>query len=108
MRLAAEGAQHVDGIAIAFRQALAVADAYHLGAAGFVFAFLAGNMPKISWRCGIGDVDDGGAVWFRFAGLRIDRRRNVVGAAVMAAIGDPAFALVMDGRLIAAARLQVV
>jgi hypothetical protein len=32
----------------------------------------------------------------------------IVGAAVMADIGDPALALMMDGRLIGAARLQVV
>ncbi len=57
---------------------------------------------------GIGDVDDRGAVRLGFAGLRIDRRGNVVGAAVMADIGDPALALVMDGRLVGAARLQIV
>ena len=41
MRLAAEGAQHIDRIAIALRQPLAVADAHHLRAAGFIFSFLA-------------------------------------------------------------------
>ena len=40
--------------------------------------------------------------------MRIDRRGNLVGAAVMADIGDPAVALMMDGRLIGAARLQIV
>ena len=57
---------------------------------------------------GIGDVDDRGAVRLGLAGHRIDRIGNVVGAAVMADIGDPAVALMMDGRLIGAARLQVV
>ena len=46
MRLAAEGAQHVDRIGIAFRQRLAVADAHHLRAAGFIFSFLAGNVGR--------------------------------------------------------------
>ena len=41
MGFAAEGAQHVDRVAIALRQRLAVADAHHLRAAGLVCAFLA-------------------------------------------------------------------
>jgi hypothetical protein len=57
---------------------------------------------------GIGDVDDRGPVRLGLAGQRIDRIGNLVGAAVMADIGDPAIALMMDGRLIGAARLQVV
>ncbi len=108
MRLAAEGPQHVDRVAIALRQGLAVADPYHLRAACLVFAFLARKVAQISGLRGIGDVDDRGAVRLRLAGLRIDRRRDVVAATVMADIGDPAVALMMDGRLIAAARLQVV
>ena len=42
-----------------------------------------------------------------FPVMRIDGRRNIVGAAVMADIGDAAVALMMDGRLIGAARLQI-
>ena len=108
MPCAAERAQHVDRVGIALRQGLAVADAHHLRAAGFVFAFLAGNVMQIFRMRGIGDVDDRGAVRLGLAGHRIDRIGNLVGAAVMADIGDPAVALMMDGRLIGAARLQVV
>ena len=107
MRLAAKTAQHVDRVAIALGQRLAVADAHHLRAAGFVLAFLPRDMPQIFRLRRIGDIDDGGAVGLGLAGLRIDRCGNVVGAAVMADIGDPAIALVMDGRLVRAARLQV-
>jgi len=107
MRLATERPQHVDRVAIALRQALAVADPHHLGAARFVLAFLARQVTQILRLRGIGDIDDRRAVRFGLAGLRIDRRRDVVTAAVMADIGDPAVALMMDGRLIAAARLQV-
>ena len=87
---------------------LAVADAHHLRAAALVFSFLARNVMQIFRMRGIGDVDDRGAVRLGLAGQRIDRIGNVVGAAVMADIGDPAVALMMDGRLIGAARLQVV
>ena len=107
MRLAAESPQHVDRVAIALRQRLAVADPHHLRAAGFILAFLARKVAQIFGLRGIGDVDDRGAVRLGLAGLRIDRRRNIVAAAVMADIGDPAVALMMDGRLIGAARLQV-
>ena len=62
MRFAAEGAQHIDRIAIALRQRLAVADAHHLRAAGFIFSFLAGNVAQIFGLRGIGDIDDRGAV----------------------------------------------
>ena len=108
MRLAAERAQHVDRVGIALGQGLAVADPHHLRAAGFIFSFLPGNVAQIFRMRGIGDVDDRGAVRLGLAGQRIDRRGNVVGAAVMADIGDPAVALMMDGRLIGAARLQIV
>ena len=57
---------------------------------------------------GIGDIDDRRAVRLGLAGQRIDRIGNVIGAAVMADIGDPAVALMMNGGLIGAARLQVV
>ena len=108
MRLAAEGAQHVDRVAVALGQRLAVADPHHLRAAALVFSGLPGNVVQIFRVRGIGDVDDRGAVRLGLAGQGIDRIGNGVGAAVMADIGDPAVALVMDGRLIGAARLQVV
>ena len=108
MSCAADRAQHVDGVRIALGQGLAVADAHHLGAAALVFSLLARDVVQISGMRGIGDVDDRGAVRLGVAGQRIDRIRNFVGAAVMADIGDPAVALMMDGRLIGAARLQIV
>ena len=68
MRLAAEGPQHVDRVAVALRQRLAVADPHHLRAAGFVLAFLARKVAQIFRLRGIGDVDDRGAVRLRLAG----------------------------------------
>ena len=47
MRLAAEGAQHVDRVGIALGQCLAVADAHHLRAAALVFSLLPGNVMQI-------------------------------------------------------------
>ncbi len=76
MRLAAEGAQHVDRIAIALRQVLAVADPHHLGAAGFIFACLPRNVMQIFRMRRIGHVDDRGAVRLGLAGQRIDRVRE--------------------------------
>ncbi|OIQ66690.1 hypothetical protein GALL_517380 [mine drainage metagenome] len=108
MRLAAESAQHIDRIGIALGQGLAVANAHHLRAAAFVFSFLSGNVMQIFRMRGIGDVDDRGAVRLGLAGHWIDRVGNLVGPAVMSDIGDPAVALVMNGRLIGAAGLQVV
>ena len=108
MRLAAEGAQHVDRVGIAFGQCLAVADAHHLPSAALVLSLLSGNVMQISGIGGIGDVDDRGSVRLGLSGQGVDGIGNSVGAAVMADIGDPAVALVMDGRLIGAARLQVV
>ncbi len=108
MRFAAEGAQHVDRVAIALGQRLAVADAHHLRAAGLICSFLAGNVTQIFRMRGIGDVDDRGAVRLGLSGHGIDRIGDSVGAAVMSDIGDPAVALMMDGRLVGAARLQVV
>src|SRR5207237_2599539 len=55
----------------------------------------------------IGDVDDRGAVELRLPGQRIDRLGNGVAAAVMPDIGDVAIALVLDDRLVGAARLKV-
>ncbi len=107
VRLAAERAQHVDRGAVASGQRLAVADPHHLRAAGLVFALLARDMAKIFRLRRIGHVDDGGAVGLGLPGLRIDRDRNIVGAAVVADIGNPALALVMNRRLIGATRLQI-
>ena len=107
MRLAAEGAQHVDGGAIGAGQGAAVAHPHHLRAACLVGARGARQMAQILRIGGIGDVDDRRAVGLGLSGHRIDRCRNVVGAAVMADIGDPAVALAVDRRLIGAARLQV-
>jgi hypothetical protein len=108
MRLAAKSPQHVDRVAVALRQGLAIADPHHLRAARFILAFLAREVAQISGLRGIGDVEDRRAVRLRLAGLRIDRDRNIIAAAVVADIGDPAVALMMDGGLIGAARLQVV
>src|SRR5262249_49159900 len=107
-----EGAQHVDGGAIAAPGALgqlaAVAEPHHLCAAGLVGAGLARQMMQIFRVGGIGDIDDRRAVGLGPARRGIDRRRYIVRSAVMADIGDPAIALMMDGRLIGTARLQVV
>ena len=109
MRLAAEGAQHVDRVGdrpwasdlpSQIRTICAPPDSYlpswpgmwrrYFGCAGSVTSTI--------------EVPFGSALPV----MRIDRHRDVVGAAVMADIGDPAVALMMDGRLIGAARLQVV
>ena len=108
VRLAAERAQHVGLVRIALRQARAVADAHHLRAALLVIPFEAGNVLQV-FRIGrIGDVEDRGAVELRLAGQLVDRLRHVGRAAVVADIGDVAVALLVDGRLVGAARLQVV
>src|SRR5882757_6208507 len=100
MRFAAEAAQHVHRVGIALGQRLALANAHHLRAASLIFSFLAWNVAQIFWLRGIGDVDDRGAVRLGLSAKRIERRRNIVGAAVMSDIGDPALTLVMDGGLI--------
>ena len=107
MRLAAEGAQHVDGRFVGARQLAAVAHPHHLRAARLVGARCAGQVAQIFGVGGIGDVDDRRAVGLGLAGHGIDRVGNLVGAAVMADIGDPAVALMMDRRLVGAAGLQV-
>ena len=107
MRLAAEGAQHVDRALVALGQLAAVAHPYHLRAARLVGAFGAGNVLEIFGVAGIGDVDDRGAIRLRLAGHRVERFRDVLGAAVMADIGDPTAALLVDGRLVSRARLQI-
>ena len=108
MALAAEHAQHVDLGGIALGQRLAVAYPHHLGAAALVVPFRAGDVLEV-FRIGrIGHVDDRGAVELGLAGHLVDRLGHVVGAAVMADIGDVAVALLVDGGLIGAAGLQVV
>ena len=57
---------------------------------------------------GVGHVDDRGAVELGLAVERVDRLGHRLGAAVVADIGDVAVALLVDDRLIGAARLQVV
>ena len=108
MGFAAEGAQHVDRVAVALGQRLAVANPNHLRAARFIGARLPGDVAKIFGLRRIGDVDDRCAVRFGLAGQRVERRGHRVGAAMVSDIGDPAVALMVDGRLIGASRLQVV
>jgi hypothetical protein len=55
----------------------------------------------------VGHVDDRGAVVFGLPSQRVDRLLGFRNAAVMADIGDPAVALVVDDRLIGTARLQI-
>ena len=108
MRLAAEGAQHVDRVAIALRQRLAVADRAP-SARRRLRTCLPGPECGADISGCAGSVTSTIEVPFGSAlpVMRIDRRRDIVAAAVMADIGDPAVALMMDGRLIGAARLQV-
>ena len=108
VRLAAEHAQHVGLGRIALRQRAPVADAHHLRAAFLVVSFQAGQVLQV-FRIGrIGDVEDRGAVELGLAGHPVDRLRHVGRAAMVADIGDVAVALPVDGRLVGAARLQVV
>ena len=53
MRLAAEGAQHVDGVGIALRQRLAVAHPHHLRATRFILALLPRKVPQIVKDSGV-------------------------------------------------------
>ena len=105
---AAERAQQIDRVAVALRQGAAVADARHLRAAGLEIPLLARDVEQVFRLRRIGDVDDRGAVELGLSGERIERLRHLRRAAVMADIGDVAVALLMNGRLIGAARLQVV
>ena len=108
VRGAAERTQQIDRAGVAFRQILAVADARHLPAAGFVGAFLSRQMPQIFRMRGIGDVDDRRPVEFGLPGDRIHGLQDIVGTAMVTDVGDPAIALAMNGRLIGRAALQVV
>ena len=108
MRLAAVGAQHINRVAVALGQYLAVTDAHHLRAAAFIFSLLPGDVAQVLRTRRIGDVEDRGAVRFGLPGDWIDGSGNGISAAVMSDIGDPAVALTMDGRLIGATRLQII
>ncbi len=105
---AAEDAQQIDLVGIALGQGLAVADARHLRAALLVIAFGAGDMGEVLRMRRIGHVDDRGAVEFGLAGQGIERLRHFRRAAMVADIGDIAVALMVDGRLIGGAVLQIV
>ena len=72
-------------------------------AAGLAFTALARNVHEELRLARISDIDDRGAVVFELAGHRIHAR-----AAVQADVGNPAPVLLDDGRLIGAARLQIV
>ena len=56
----------------------------------------------------VGHIGDRGAVELGLSGQRVDRFLRCRDAAVMADIGNPAVALMMDPRLIGAAPLQIV
>ena len=108
MGAAAEHAQHVGLVRVCLGQCLAVAYAHHLRAALFVIALETGNMREIFRLHRIGDVDDRGTVVFGLPGEPVEGLGHLGRAAVMADIGNVAIALMVDGRLIGAARLQVV
>ncbi len=108
VRLVAERAQHVDGVRVALRQALAVAHAHHLCAAVLGQPLVAGDVEQVFGAARVGDIDERGAVELVGAGQRIARLGDLLGAAVVADVGDPSAALAVDGRLIGAARLQIV
>ena len=105
VRLVAEWAQQIDRTGIALRQALAVADPHHLRPAGLVIARFARDVGEVFRMRRVGHVDQRGAVELGLAGQRVDRLFRLGNPAVMADIGDPAVALVMNDRLVGAARL---
>src|SRR6185369_1758119 len=90
---AAERAQQIDRVAVAFRQGAAVADAGHLRAAGFEIALLTGDVEQVFRLRRVGDVDDRGAVELGLAGERIERLRHLRRATVVADVGNEAVAL---------------
>src|SRR5262249_9205534 len=108
MTSATECTQEVHAVWITLAQRPAVAHARHLRGAGLAVADSARNVREILRVPWIGDVDDRGAVELLLSGERIERFRVPRAPAVMADIGDVAPALLEDGRLIGAARLQVV
>ena len=108
VRPSAEDPQHVELGGIAFRQALAVADAHHLRTAVFVVPFQAGDVLEIFRISGIGDVENRRAVEFRLAGQLVHGLGDVGYAAVMTDIGDVALPLLLNRRLIGAALLEII
>jgi hypothetical protein len=81
-------AEQVDLALVGVRQGAAVAHARHLRAALFAGAGRAGNVMQVFRLRRIGHIDDGGAVEFLLPPLRVNGL-----AAMMADVGDPAFAL---------------
>src|SRR5947207_15424335 len=108
VRLIAEWAQQINRARVALGEALAVADPHHLRAAGLVIALLAWDMGEGFGMRRVGHIGDRGAGELRLSGQRVDRFLRCRDAAVMADIGNPAVALMMDPRLIGAAPLQIV
>jgi hypothetical protein len=104
---AAEDPQHIGLARIPLGQCLTVADAHHLRAALFVMALQAGNVREVFGLCRIGYIDDRGAIVFGLAGEPIDGLRHVGRSAVVPDVSDIAAALMVDGRLIGAARMQI-
>ena len=103
---AAKRAQHVDLAFIRVWQRAAVAYAHHLCSTSFgtaILGRLARNVREIARMGRIRHVDERGAVVFLLSGKRIRLR-----AAVVANVGDPALPLLVNGRLIGTASLQVV
>src|SRR2546427_658816 len=99
----AEAAQQVHLALVCARQVAAVAHPHHLRASGFALAGFARNMGEVLGLLRIGHVDDRCAVGLLLAGKRIEGH-----ATVLADVGDPARALLLDDGLIGAPALKVV
>src|SRR5437762_11401534 len=108
VRLIAEGAQQINRARVALGEALAVADPHHLRAAGLVIALLARDMGEVFGICRVGHIDERSAAELGVSRQRIYRLLVLRNSTVMADIGNPAVALMMDPRLIGAAPLQIV
>jgi hypothetical protein len=108
MSLAAVDAQQVVFARVALRQILAGAGAHHLRSALLAETFRPRNMCQVFRLGRVGHVHDRGAVELVLAGQGVEWFRDLGGAAVMPDIEDVAVALLLDGGLIGAARLQVV
>src|SRR5205814_1639218 len=96
-------AQQVDLGFVGARKLASVTHTNHLRATRLSAARcrrLAGNVSNIFRLLGICDIDNRRAVVLLFAGERIELR-----AAMMTDIRDPSVALLVNGRLISAARL---
>ncbi len=99
----AERAQQVGLATVAFRQILSVAGAHHLRASGFAFALLSRDVGEIFRVSRIGHVEDRCAIRLDHAGQGVQ-----VLAAMVADVRNPAALLLVDHRMVAAARLQIV